>query len=322
MKAYMEYKDYYKTLGVNKSASTDEIKTAYRKLARKYHPDLNQGDKKAEEKFKEINEAHEVLSDPEKRKKYDQFGSQWQQYARTGGRPEDFWSQWGGTPGAGGYSRTVRPEDLEQMFGGGLGGFSDFFEMLFGGGFRQSAGGGRRQANNVWTGKAKDAEHPVEITLEEAFYGTTRTLQWEDGHKIEASIPKGVKTGSKVRLSGQARSGSRGSVSGDLYLKVSVLPHAVYTRNGDDLRINLNVDIYTLLLGGNVGVSTIDKTVQLFIPAETSNGKVFRLRGLGMPNIKKPKERGDLYAKIEAKLPEKLSKKEKELIEELRSLRK
>ena len=317
----MEYKDYYKVLGVSKSASTDEIKTAYRKLARKHHPDLNPGDKNAEEKFKEINEAHEVLSDPEKRKKYDQFGSQWQQYSRAGGRPEDFWSQWGGQTGGDGYTRTVRPEDFEQMFGGGLGGFSDFFEMLFGGGFRQAASGSRRQANNVWSGKMQDAEHHVEITLEEAFYGTTRTLQWEDGHKIEASIPKGVKTGSKVRLSGQARSGARSGSSGDLYLKIRVLPHAVYMRDGDDLRLNLPVDIFTLLLGGMVSVSTIDKTVQLTIPSETSNGKVFRLRGLGMPKLKKPKERGDLYAKIEAKLPVNLNEKEKKLLRELQSQR-
>jgi len=318
----MEYKDYYKILGVNRDASTDEIKKTYRKLARKYHPDMNPGDKSAEDKFKEINEANEVLSDPEKRKKYDQFGSQWQQYSRSGGRPEDFnWSQWGSSQGGGGYARTVSQEDLEEMFGGGFGGFSDFFEMLFGGSLRQrqsTAAGKASQARQRQ--QVQDAEHPVEITLEEAFYGTTRNLAWEDGHKIEASIPKGVKTGSKVRLSGQARSSQRGIPAGDLFLKVKVLPHAVYTRDGDDLKLNVPTDIYTMILGGVVPVSTIDKTVQLTIPPESSNGKVFRLRGLGMPKLGKTDQRGDLYAKIEAKLPTNLSVKEKSLIEELRKI--
>ena len=219
----MEYKDYYQTLGVSKSADQDEIKKAYRKLARKYHPDVNPDDPKSEEKFKEINEAYQVLSDEEKRKKYDQFGSQWKQYQRTGGRPEDFdWSQWAtrGQPGGGQY-RTVSQEELEQMFGGGLGGFSDFFETLFGGmgGVRGTRRTARRPGAQA-TARGRDIQHPVQISLEEAFHGTTRLLSFEGGKRIEASIPPGVKSGSKVRLSVQGAEGTRGA--GDLYLKVEV----------------------------------------------------------------------------------------------------
>ncbi|MFW5714734.1 MAG: DnaJ domain-containing protein, partial [Brevefilum sp.] len=178
----MEYKDYYQTLGVGKNAGKDEIKKAYRKLARKYHPDVNPDDPKAEEKFKDINEAYQVLSDEEKRKKYDQFGSQWKQYQRTGGRPEDFdWSQWAtrGQPGGAQY-RTVSQEEFEQMFGGGLGGFSDFFETLFGG--MGGVRGTRRTARRPGTqtaARGRDIEHLVKISLEEAFHGTTRLLTFE-----------------------------------------------------------------------------------------------------------------------------------------------
>ncbi|MBL1130564.1 MAG: DnaJ domain-containing protein, partial [Chloroflexi bacterium] len=197
----MEYKDYYKTLGVSKTADEKELKKAYRKLARQYHPDVNPGNASAESRFKEINEAYEVLSDPEKRKMYDQFGSQWQQYQRAGGNANDFWRQWQaqqGGPRA--QTRTVSQEEFEQMFGGS--GFSDFFESLFGGMGRRQTGGfdfsnfssGQRQPR---ARRGQDVEHTVQVTLEEAFHGTTRQLQWEDGRTLSAKIPRGVKTGSR-----------------------------------------------------------------------------------------------------------------------------
>ena len=327
----MEYKDYYKTLGVKKNATADEIKKAYRKLARKHHPDVNQGDKAAEEKFKDINEANEVLSDEEKRAKYDSFGAEWQQFSGSGGRAQDFnWGNWGaGQPGGGaggGQYRTVSPEEFEQMFGGGrtggaggAGGFSDFFETLFGamggaapggaapgrrqaGGARGGFGGSFTSADDMFGGAAArqplqlDQEHPIQVTLEEAFHGTTRVLTWENGKRVEAKIPRGVRTGSKVRLSGQG--GATDGRAGDLYLKVEVLPHAVYERDGDDLRMTLPIDLFAALLGGKVSVPAIDKSVNLSIPAGTRNGKVFRLTGLGMPKVRKPSERGDLYVTV------------------------
>jgi curved DNA-binding protein len=330
----MEYKDYYKILGVPKNATEKEIKKAYRKLARQYHPDANPNDPTAEEKFKEINEAYEVLSDPEKRKKYDQFGAQWKNFTGAGGRPEDFWRQWqgsaagAGAPG-GGY-RTVSPEEFEEMFGG-AGGFSDFFEALFGMGGRRGGrtGGFEDIFGGVYTTGAgararpmrgRDIEHPVEITLEEAYHGTTRVLQM-DGERIEVKIPKGVKTGSRVRVAGKGEPGRNGGQPGDLYLKIHVLPHSQFKREGDDLRLKLAVDIYTLILGGEVQVPTLDRPVLLNIPPETDNGKVFRLRGKGMPNLKQPDRRGDLYVEVSAKLPKNLTEQEKELFRQLRALR-
>lgn len=337
----MEYKDYYKTLGVKKDAGADEIKKAYRKLARKHHPDVNKGDKASEDKFKEINEAYEVLSDEDKRAKYDRFGAEWQQFSGAGGRPQDFnWGAWGGgQPGGGqtgGQYRTVSPEEFEQMFGGGRssgGGFSDFFETLFGamggrqaGGARSGFGGSFSSGDDLFGGRAAaappklDQEHPIQVSLEEAFHGTSRTLQWENGKRVDARIPRGVRTGSKVRLSGQG--GATDGRAGDLYLKVEVLPHAVYERDGDDLRMTLPVDLFTALLGGKVSVQAIDKSVNLTIPEGTRNGKVFRLNGLGMPKLRKPDERGDLYVTITVDLPSKLSDEEKRVVQEWRKLRK
>jgi len=330
----MEYKDYYKALGVKKNASADEIKKAYRKLARKYHPDVNKGDKASEEMFKDINEAYEVLSDDDKRAKYDRFGAEWQQFSRAGGRTEDFnWGQWGGQPGGGAQYRSVSPEEFEQMFGRGAGGsgFSDFFETLFGG--RGNAGAARPGFGGSYAGgdlgdlfggarqapaQSLDQEHSIQVTLEEAFQGTTRTLQWENGKRVEARIPRGVRTGSKVRLSGQAGGDGR---AGDLYLKVEVLPHALYERDGDDLRMSLPVDLFTVLLGGKVSVPGLDKAVNLTIPEGTRNGKVFRLAKLGMPKLRQPDERGDLYVTLVVELPRRLSDEEKRLVEQWRDLR-
>ena len=325
----MEYKDYYEILGVSRDVSQAELKRAYRKLARQYHPDVNPEDANAEERFKEINEAYEVLSDPEKREKYDRFGAQWRQYERAGGRPEDFdWSQWSAQPGAGqsGTSyRTVSPEEFEQMFGGG---FSDFFETLFGGRGGVGAdfgasdfGAGQRRQYQARPRPGRDVEHPVDITLEEAFHGATRQLQYEGGRTIQAKIPRGVKTGSRIRLSGQGQPGAAGGQAGDLYLVVNVLPDPRFDRDGDDLTTEVSVDLYTAILGGSAVVSGLDRQVRLNIPPGTENGKVFRLRGLGMPKLNNPDERGDLYATVNIQIPTNLSEREKKLFEELRNLR-
>jgi curved DNA-binding protein len=332
----MEYKDYYKTLGVARTADEKEIKKAFRKLAQQYHPDKNPGDKTAEARFKEINEAYTVLSDPDKRAKYDKFGAQWEQYERAGGRPEDFnWGGMGGMggQGGGGYTRTITPEEFEQMFGGmggmggagGAGGFSSFFDALFGGaGGPGGMGGmgGRGRSSTRGRGMGYDTEtmtrpQRVEVnaavSLEEAFHGTTRMLQMEDGTRLEVNIPRGVTTGSKVRMKGAAG-------QHDIVINVEVQPNERYTRDGDNLRIRVPVDLYTAVLGGEVQVPAFDKTVALTIPAGTKNGKTIRLRGLGMPHLKNPDQRGDLLAEVDVQLPTNLSAKEKALFEELRGL--
>jgi curved DNA-binding protein len=327
----MEYKDYYDVLGVSKSASQGEIKKAFRKLARQYHPDVNKDDPNAEERFKEINEAHEVLGDPDKRAKYDQFGSQWQAYQQAGGQPGGFdWSQWA-SPGRGagqqGNYRTVTPEEFEQMFGGD--GFSDFFETLFGG----MGGRGRRTTRDTAGGRGfgfggyqtpatrgQNIEHPIDVSLQEAFNGTMRSLQWEDARRIEAKIPRGVYSGAKVRLSGQGQPGTSGGKAGDLLLNVTVLEDPVFERDGDNLHVDVPVDLYTALLGGTVKVSSIDRSVNLNIPPETQNGRVFRLRGLGMPKMRNAQERGDLFARVTVRLPENLTDAQRVLVEQMRDL--
>ncbi len=319
----MDYKDYYQILGVGKSASQDEIKKSYRKMARKHHPDVNPDDPSAEDRFKEINEAYEVLSDADKRRKFDQFGSQWQQYERAGGQPEDFnWNQWQAQPGRTRTYQGVNPEDLEEMFGG-RGGFSDFFETLFGGqpGRRPRGQGEPAYDYQPRPRRGQDIEHSVQITLAEAFYGTNKALEFEGGHRIEAKIPRGVKTGSRVRLKGQGAPGIAGSQAGDLYLKIEVLSDSRFRRDGGDLRTTVPVDLFTLLLGGKAQVPSIDRTVSLDIPAETASDKTFRLRGLGMPHLKNPDKRGDLYATLEAKLPQNISQKEKDILQQWQEIR-
>ena len=306
----MEYKDYYKILGLNKGASDSEIKKAYRRLAKEYHPDRNPDNPKAEARFKEVSEAYEVLSDPEKRDMYERFGSQWQQYQRAQGGP-------GGNPFGG---QNISQEDLERimgMFGGGRpgggggnSGFSSFFEGLFGGGGRPGGSpyGGQqmRQQPRI--------EQDIEITLEEAFGGTSRHMSRQDGSTFEAKIPAGVKTGSKIKLRGAA--GGR-----DVYLKITVRDHNRFERDGDNLKASVPVDLYTAVLGGKAAVSTIDKTVHLTIPAGTSNGKTIRLRGLGMSKLNKKDERGDLLATVEIQVPKNLSEEEIALFEQLRAIR-
>jgi curved DNA-binding protein len=314
----MEYKDYYKILGVERNASEQEIKKAYRKLARQYHPDVRPGDKEAEERFKEINEAHEVLSDPEKRKKYDHLGASWRAWQQQGAPGGFDWSQWSaGGPGGG----RVRVEygDLGDLFGGlGGGGFSDFFNAIFGGlgAEREPAARGRRSRPR----QGRDYTHPVEITLEEAYRGTMRVLQ-TDGRKLEVKIPPGVRTGSRVRMSGEGGPGVDGGDKGDLYLRVEVLPHSTFERQGDDLYCELSVDLYTVVLGGDVTVPTLGGNVVLKIPPETQSGRTFRLTGKGMPVMRKPKEYGDLYVKVRIATPSNLSAREKELFQELARIR-
>lgn len=314
----MNYQDYYKTLGVSKNASQEEIRDAFRKLARQYHPDANKDDTSAEEKFKQINEAYQVLSDPEKRRKYDQFGAAWQQYTHDGGRPEDFnWGQWAGRPTGGTYTRTVNLEDLEDLFGGrggfgGGSGFSDFFETLFGRGMGSSQTRPRG---------GRDLEQEVEITLEEAFNGAVRVFERPDGTRMEVKIPKGVRTGSKVRVAGQGSKSTYGGQPGDLFLRIKVAPHPLFKREKDDLKITVPVDLYTAILGGEVEVPTLGRPVQLKVPPLTQNGKTIRLRGLGMPKVKNPDQRGDMYVTLEVKLPTRLSADEKKLFEQLRALR-
>jgi curved DNA-binding protein len=295
---------------VDRNAEEKEIKKAYRKLARQYHPDVNPGDKAAEEHFKDINEAYEVLSDPEKRRKYDQLGSSWQQWQRTGRDPGGFdWSQWfsGAQPGG------VRVEyrdlgDLGDLFRGG--GFSDFFQSIFGG----------MGAPQTRPRRGQDYTQPVEITLEEAFQGAARMIQ-KDERRLEVKIPPGVRTGSKVRVAGEGSPGMAGGTSGDLYLEVNVLPHSVFEREGDDLHCEVPINLYTAVLGGEIKVPTLSGDVILAIPPETQGDRTFRLRGKGMPNLHNPKKRGDLYARLRIQTPRKLTQREKELFRELASLR-
>lgn len=314
----MEYKDYYKILGVGKNATEKEIKAAFRKLARKHHPDVNPDDPRAEERFKEINEAYEVLGDPEKRKKYDQLGADWYRWQQAGGRPGDFnWSQWAaGGPGQRVHVRYGTPEDLEDLFGGGSP-FSDFFTSIFGG-----MGGSRRGNGFDFSARpqrGQDLEYEVEISLSEAYHGTTR-LVTKDGRRLNVKIPAGAKTGTKVRMRGEGGSGSGGGEAGNLYLKVKVAPDPRFERKGDNLYTTVPVNLYTAVLGGQVRVPTLAGEVNLKIPAGSQNGQTFRLRGKGMPKLGKSGQYGDLYAKLDVQLPRRLTPKQRELFEQLRRL--
>jgi molecular chaperone DnaJ len=328
----MAGKDYYKILGVSRNASEKEIKQAYRKLARQYHPDINPGDKTAEARFKEINEAHEVLSDAGKRRKYDQYGDQWQ-YAdqfekakqQQGGRFWDFTQAGGGPSGA---RFQFDEDDLSGIFGD-----------LFGGGYRTRTLRARR---------GQDIEHAVEVTLEEAYHGTTRTISLQSEEpctgcqgtgqiqnlpcsvcrgtgvvlktkNLEVKIPPGVKNGSRIKLAGKGQPGYRGGSSGDLYLVVSVRPHKTFERRDNDLYVEIELPLLTAVLGGEVQVPTIKGKVALKIPAETQNGKTFRLNGQGMPR-QGSSSHGDLLAKVKVVLPAKLSDEERELFEKLKKL--
>jgi curved DNA-binding protein len=313
----MEYKDYYKILGVDRAASEEVIKRTYRKLARQLHPDVNPGDEAAESRFKGINEAYQVLGDPEKRAKYDRLGSSWNRWQKAGHDPGSYdWSQWASPGGA--HNRRVRIDlsDLDDLLGGGAGGFSSFFDALFGGG----APGARRADPHNRPTRGRDLEQPVEISLDEAYSGTIRTLD-RGGSRMQAKIPPGASTGTRVRLAGQGAPNAAG-VPGDLYLRISVKPHPHIQRKEDDLHVETPVDLYTAVLGGEASVETMDGTVQLKIPAGTQSGQVFRLRGKGMPNLRQKERFGDLYAKVLLQIPQELSDREKKLFQELAALRK
>jgi len=290
----MAGKDYYKILGVDRKASERDIKQAYRKLARQYHPDVNPGDKSAEGKFKQINEAYEVLSDKEDRKKYDKYGDQWQ-YAEQFEKARQQQQAPGWDFGGGGRRVYYGEGDFGSLFDDLLRGF----------------GTGRGQAQPR---RAQSLEHPVEVTLEEAYRGTTRTLSFADGKRLEVKVPAGVRTGSRVRLAG------KGAQGGDLYLRVTVKPHPTFERRGDDLYVGVSVPLAVAMLGGEVQVTTLKGKVALKIPAETQNGRTFRLAGQGMPHLG-DSSRGDLMARVRVVLPDKLSAKEKELFKKLGELR-
>ncbi|NWF50942.1 MAG: J domain-containing protein [Ignavibacteriaceae bacterium] len=312
----MEFKDYYKILGVEKSATQDEIKKAYRKLAMKFHPDRNPGNKSAEEKFKEITEANEVLSDPEKRKKYDTLGANWKQYQHTGTGFDDFFSQFGGARRSGGTSYEFYG-DLGDLFGGMGGGFSDFFESFFGeSGRRTRSGFGSQGFQDQPAGV--DVEADLNITLEEAFNGSERQINI-DGKKLKIKIAPGTKDGQKLRLKGLGRSRTVNGNKGDLYLNIHILQHPFYEIKDDDLYYNLDVDLFTAVLGGEEKIKTLDgKTISINIPEGTESENILRLKGLGLT---KNYGRGDLFVKVHVNNPKHLSKEEKELFKKLKSIR-
>jgi len=310
----MEYKDYYKILGVPKTATAKEIKAAYRKLARKYHPDVNKGDAKSEARFKEINEANEVLSDPAKRRRYDTLGSDWASYRPPPGRPG----------AAGGRVVDFGDEDL--------GGFSEFFRTIFGGG-GGGFGGGRGAGGPAGGGgfeeifgrarpaRGADVEGTVDLTLEEVLRGTSRTVNVDDDgspRKIEVRIPPGVADGTRVRAAGEG-AGATGA-RGDLYLRVRVLSHPRFERAGADLRATVTVPLTTAVLGGEAMVPTLDGPIGIKVPAGSRPGRIFRLRGHGLPRLEAGGGRGDLLASLGVDLPEKLTEREREIFDELKRL--
>ncbi|PRY15620.1 curved DNA-binding protein [Pontibacter ummariensis] len=307
----MDYKDYYKILGVEKSASQADIKKAYRALAKKHHPDKNKGDTAAEDKFKDISEAYEVLGDKEKRKQYDQLGANWRQFQNAGAGGGQYYGQPGG-----GFQGGFYEGDLNDMFGGGGAGFSDFFQQFFGGG---GGFGGQRAGGRSRAVKGQDYEAEMEITLQEAYQGTSRLLN-VNNQQLRISTKPGVADGQVLRIKGKGAPAMGGGTPGDLYIKVLVKPEPQFERRGDDLYTTLPLDMFTAILGGSSQVSTMSGALKLKIPEGTQNGKTLRLKGKGMPVYGKGDQHGDLYVKIEVSLPTHLSHEERELLEKLRSL--
>ncbi len=301
------YKDYYKILGVSRNATSEEIKKAYRKLAAKYHPDRNKGNPQAEEKFKEINEAYQVLKDEEKRKWYDQFGANWEQYQKSGGSWEDFVRQQAG--GSGSYQQV----NWEDIFGGGNGGFGDLFDILFGSG--RSTGG----RSYTRPRKGNDLKTTINITLEEAYHGTTRIIN-VNGEKIKIAIKPGMPHGKKLRVKGKGAPGTNGGTRGDLYILVNILPHAKFRREGDDLYITKKIDLYTAVLGGKAQVETLKGKINITVPQGSQPGRKLRIKGFGMPKYNLPGSFGDLYVTLEVEIPTNLTEEERKLFEQLQTL--
>jgi DnaJ-class molecular chaperone len=319
----MDFKDYYSILGVPKTASDGDIKKAYRKLARKYHPDLNPGDKAAEARFKEVNEANEVLGDADKRRKYDELGANWRAYEQA--PPPGAAGGWpGGARGAGpgGTSyRTVTPEEMQDLFGGDGEPFSDFFQTFFGGGGAAEPG---RRARSARPRRGRDVESAVDLTLEEAFTGTTRRISIkQDGHArtVDVRIPAGVKDGARVRAAGEGEAAPQGGTAGDLFLVVRLLPHPRFERRGQDIHTRVAVPVTTAVLGGEVSVPTLSgSSLRLKVPELTGSGRVFRLRGHGMPTVGHPDQKGDLYAAVDIQMPTSLTTAAREHYEALKQL--
>ena len=295
----VEFKDYYTTLGVSKNATEAEIKKAYRKLAREFHPDVNPGNKAAEARFKEINEANEVLGNAESRRKYDDLGANWRNYSQGGDQQS--------APHARRRSRTVTQDEVSEMFGGG-GSFSDFFTTFFGG-----ENYGARQARPR---RGRDAEQLLNLTLEEAFSGTGRRLSIERNgkpHTVEVRIPAGIKEGSRVKVRGEGEPGGGDMPAGDLYLVVRLLPHSTFERRGQDLHTRVAIPVTTAVLGGEASVPTLTGApLKLRVPELTPAGRTFRLRGHGMPDTKSPDVRGDLFVAVDIQIPAQLSEQARE----------
>jgi curved DNA-binding protein len=325
----MEFKDYYSTLGVAKTATDKELKQAYRKLARKHHPDVNPGDKSAETRFKEINEAYEVLGDPAKRKKYDELGSNWRQYEQAGAgagfdpRQAAYGAPFGGGT-AGGY-RTMTEEEMHEIFGDESP-FSDFFQTFFGGAAPAAggAGAGRSRGSRGRAREGRDVEQELELGLEDAYHGAMRRFSIDyDGQArtVDVRIPAGVTDGSRVRVPGEGEHGVGGAKSGDLYFRIRLAPHPKFDRKGKDLYVRTPVPLTTAVLGGEVEVTTLGgKSLRLKIPPATQNGQVFRLKGHGMPTAGKPDQQGDLYATAEVQLPRELTPEMRTHFEALKAL--
>jgi curved DNA-binding protein len=314
----MEYKDYYKVLGVDRKATEEEIKRRYRKLALDHHPDRNPGDKAAEEKFKEINEAYQVLSDPEKRSRYEQLGESYNSWQQRGGTSGGFnWEDWFVQNPRGGNVR-VEVGDFGDLFGDtGIGDFSDFFRSIFGG--RPAS----RQSGSTSTRSARQPQafqQEVPISFLEAYQGTTRRIEI-DGRQKEVIIPPGARTGTKVRVA-EAISTAPNTPKRDLYLVIQVADDPKYKRKKNNLYTDIEVDLYTAVLGGEIMVPTLSGNVVLSIPSGTQPGQTFRLSGRGMPQLKNPKNNGDLYVKVNIRIPHNLSSKEEELFSELKQLKK
>ncbi len=314
----MEYKDYYKILGVDKNATQEEIRKAYRKLALKYHPDRNPGDKAAEEKFKEITEANEVLSDPEKRKKYDQLGANWKYYQNmnTGAGGGDWFGGFGNSGGGRTYHFSG---DFGDLFGG-VGGFSDFFKSFFGGGFGETAdpfttGYGHRTNG---ARKGHDYETTLHLTLQEAFNGTKRQFR-VDGRTINLNIKPGVKEGQKLRVRNQGGEGINGGERGDLYIKVHIISDPFFERVEDDLYYTLDLDIFSAALGTTKKIKMLDgKKIGVKIPPFTDSNKILRIKGMGMPNHDNPHKRGDLFIRLNFVVPKNISKEDLEVLKKLK----